>query len=51
MDLQQYFVTLNSFNSKKFQLQSYRSHRGLQFRYKICLHSSLYEKIMNYFLI
>jgi hypothetical protein len=31
INMQQYFGTLNSFNSKTFQLQSCRSRRGLQF--------------------
>jgi hypothetical protein len=36
---------------KSHQLQSCRSCRGLQLLYKVCFHLTLFEKILNLFIL
>ena len=43
--------TVNGFKWKSHQLQSYRSHRGLQLLYKVCFQLALFEKVMNLFML
>ena len=43
--------TINGFKWKGHQLQSCRSHRGSQLLYKVCFHLTLFEKVMNLFIV
>jgi hypothetical protein len=43
-----FFEHLNVLNWKNSKLQSCRSHRGLQFLYKVHLHPTSYEGVMNF---
>jgi hypothetical protein len=43
--------TVNGFKWKSHQLQSCRLRRDLQLWYKVCFHLTLFEKVMNMFIL